>query len=161
MKKLVLLISVLTLVAFVAVAMAQQKPAPASPSTTVAPAAPKAEKAKAEKPKAAAKAEKMSGTVEKVDEMAKSFVVKDKKGEKTFAVSEKTKITKAGKSSPFADLKAGMEVSVTYTMEGDKAMASAVGISAPKAPAKEKKAPAEKGAEKPKAPEKPAEAPKK
>jgi hypothetical protein len=170
MKKIVVLATVLMFVAFVAAATAQQKPAPASPSTTVAPApapgaGPAPEKSKAEKPKAekpkAAKAEKMSGTVEKVDEMAKTFVAKDKKGEKTFTVDDKTKITKGGKPAALADLKTGLQVSVTYKMEGDKAIASAVGITAPKAPAKEKKAPEKATEPVAKPPEKPAEAPKK
>ena len=38
MKRMVLIVGLVTLVAFVAVAMAQQKPAPASPAATVAPA---------------------------------------------------------------------------------------------------------------------------
>jgi hypothetical protein len=146
MKKMVLVVGLLTLVAFVAVAMAQQKtaPAPAKPATTaVAPApaaapAPAPEKAKAEKPKAA-KVEKFSGTVEKVDATAKSVVVKDKKGEKTFMIGEKTKLTKGGKDMPFAEVKEGMHASVEYKTEGDKMMAEKMTVSAPKAAPKEKK----------------------
>ena len=156
MKKVVILVGLLTLVAFVAVATAQQKPAPATPATTMAPApaaAPAPEKAKAEKPKAAPKMARYSGTVDKVDEMAKTVAVKGKKETMTFAVSDKTKITKAGKDMPLAELKNDMGVSVEYVKEGDKMMAGSIRVAAPKA------APKAKAAEKPA--EKPAEAPKK
>ena len=130
MKKTISIVALLALVAFVATAMAQPKPGPASPATTVAPApgpgaapGPAPEKAKPEKPKAAAKMQKFSGTVEKVDEMAKSFVVKDKKGEKTFMIGDKTKIMKGGKEMPLAEMKQGMHASVNYKMEMDKMMA--------------------------------------
>ena len=72
MKKTILLVVLLTLVAFVSGAMASSpskgsKPAPASHSSTTAPA----------------KLEKFSGEVKNVDEMAKSIVVaKGKVGEK-------------------------------------------------------------------------------
>jgi len=122
MKKMILLVTLLTLVAFVSGAMAQQKPAPAP---APAPAAP----AKEEKPKI----EKFSGVVEKVDEMAKAVVVKDKKGEKTFAVDDKTKITKGGKDIPLAELKKGTNVSVEYKKDGEKLVAVAIKAAAPKA----------------------------
>lgn len=144
MRKLILLVVLLTLVAFVSGAMAQQKPAPAKPATTpaLAPAP------------APAKLEKFSGEVDKVDEMAKAIVVKGKvkKEEKslTFATDDKTKITKADKDMPFADLKKGMSVSVHYTKVGDKMIAATIKVAAPKAAPKEKKSE-----------EKPAAAPKK
>jgi Cu/Ag efflux protein CusF len=122
MKKMILLVTLLTLVAFVSGAMAQQKPAPAP---APAPAAP----AKKEEPKI----EKFTGVVEKVDEMAKAVVVKDKKVEKTFAVDDKTKITKGGKDMPLAELKKGMNVSVEYKKDGEKLVAVAIKASAPKA----------------------------
>ncbi|MDO9350207.1 MAG: DUF5666 domain-containing protein [Deltaproteobacteria bacterium] len=122
MKKMILLVTLLTLVAFVSGAMAQQKPAPAP---APAPAAP----AKEEKPKI----EKFTGVVEKVDEMAKAVVVKDKKGEKTFAVDDKTKITKGGKDIPLAELKKGTNVSVEYKKDGEKLVAVAIKAAAPKA----------------------------
>ena len=150
MKKALLLVALLTLVAFVSGAMAQQKPAPAKPATTAAPApAPAAP----EKPKAAAKMEKASGAIAKVDEAAKSIVVKVKKAEKAFVVDDKTKITKGKDSLAFADLKKDMNVSIEYKKEGDKMIATAIKVSVPKAAPKEKKA-EEK-------PAKPAEAPKK
>jgi hypothetical protein len=140
MKKLILLVALLTLVAFVSGAMAQQKPAPApaKPAGTAAPAPEKKEM----------KMEKFAGMVEKVDEAAKAVVVKGKKDEKSFMVDDKTKITKGGKEMPFADLKKGMNVSVEYKKDGDKMVAVSIKAAAPKA------APAEKK-------EKPAEAPKK
>jgi len=142
MKKLVLLVAVLALVAFASGVMAQQKapaPAPAAPASTAP--------AKAMK---AAKAEKFSGTVSSMDEAAKTVVVKNKKGEKTFMLDDTTKITKGGKGIALADLKQGMNVSVSYKMEADKAMATAITASAPKAKAK---------AAPKKTEEKPAEAP--
>ncbi len=122
MKKMILLVTLLTLVAFVSGALAQQKPAPAP---APAPAAP----AKEEKPKV----EKFTGVVEKVDEIAKAVVVKEKKGEKTFVVDDKTKITKGGKDMPFAELKKGMNVSVEFNKVGEKLVAVAIKAAAPKA----------------------------
>ncbi len=91
--------------------------------------------------------------IAKVDEAAKSIVVKVKKAEKAFVVDDKTKITKGKDSLAFADLKKDMNVSIEYKKEGDKMIATAIKVSAPKAAPKEKKA-EEK-------PAKPAEAPKK
>jgi hypothetical protein len=165
MKKLILLVALLTMVAFVSGVMAQQKPAPApaKPAGTAAPApapAPAAEKAA--KP---AKADKFTGTVEKVDEAAKAVVVKGKKDEKTIGIDDKTKITKGGKDMPFADLKKGMNVSVEYKKDGDKMVATAIKASAPKAakaaPAEKKEKAAAPAEKKDKPAEKPAEAPKK
>lgn len=139
MKKLVLLVAVLALVAFASGVMAQQKapaPAPAAPAPT-APAKP-------------AKVEKFSGTVSSMDEAAKTVVVKNKKGEKTFMLDDTTKITRGGKGIALADLKQGMNVSVSYKMEGDKMMAATITASAPKTKAK---------AAPKKTEEKPAEAP--
>ena len=129
MKKMILFVAILTLVAFVSGAMAQGKPAPAKPATTAAPAP--------AKPEAPAKLEKFSGTIDKADEMAKAIVVKGKvkKEEKTmaFSVDDKTKITKGKASLSFADLKKDMQVSVEYKKDGDKMTAVAIKASAPKA----------------------------
>jgi len=126
MKKLILLVALLTLVAFVSGVMAQQKPAPA-------PVKPAAAPAKEEKPKI----EKFSGVIEKVDGVAKTIDVKGKvrKVEKTqgFATDDKTKITKGKDTLSFADLKKGMDVSVEYKKDGDKMVAVAIKASAPKA----------------------------
>jgi hypothetical protein len=131
MKKVILLVALMTLVAFTSVVMAQQKPAPAKPATTPAPAKPAA----APTP-APAKVEKFSGMIEKVDEMAKAIVVKGKvkKEEKalTFATDGNTKIQKAGKDMPFADLKKDMTLSVEYKKEGEKMIATMIKVAAPK-----------------------------
>jgi Skp family chaperone for outer membrane proteins len=129
MKKMILFVAILILVAFVSGAMAQGKPAPAKPATTAAPAP--------AKPEAPAKLEKFSGTIDKVDEMAKAIAVKGKvkKEEKmmTFSLDDKTKITKGKASLSFADLKKDMHVSVEYKKDGDKMIAVAIKASAPKA----------------------------
>ena len=135
MKKMILLVVMLTLVAFVSGVMAQQKPAPEKPAAAPAPAP---------KPAAPTKLEKFSGAIEKVDEIAKAIEVKGKvkKEEKvlTFATDDKTKITKGKETLSFADLKKGMHVSVEYKKDGDKMVAAAIKISAPKA-APKKEAP--------------------
>jgi Domain of unknown function (DUF5666) len=151
MKKLILVVALLTVVAFASGVMAQQKaaPAPAKPAGTAAPAP-------APAPAKPAKAEKFSGTVDKVDEAAKTVVVKGKKDDKTFVIDAMTKIMKGKKEMAMADLKNGTTVSVEYKMDGDKMMATAVKITgAPKAAPKAKKEKAEKPMEKP------ADAPKK
>ena len=153
MKKAILLVALLTLVAFVSGVMAQPKPAaPEKPAAATA-AKP------AEKPAAPAKAaekpkfEKFSGDIKSVDAMAKSLVVVKGKDEKTFATTADTKITKGKETLKFEDLKAGMNVAIEYKKDGDKMVAVTIKVAAPKAPAKK--------AEEKKAPEKPAEAPKK
>jgi len=132
MKKVILLVALMTLVAFTSGVMAQQKPAPAKPATTPAPAKP----ATTPTP-APAKVEKFSGMIDKVDEMAKAIVVKGKvkKEEKalTFATDGNTKIQKAGKDMPFADLKKDMTLSVEYKKEGEKMIATMIKVAAPKA----------------------------
>jgi Cu/Ag efflux protein CusF len=112
MKKMILLVVMLTLVAFVSGVMAQQKPAPAA---------------------APAKTEKFSGAIKNVDAMAKSIVVAKGKESKTFVADEKTKITKGKEALKFEDLKAGMNVSVGYNKEMDKNVAVTIKASAPKA----------------------------
>lgn len=132
MKKIILIVSLLTLAAFVSVALAQQKPAPAptpAPATAPAPAPAPAAPAKEEK----AKIEKFTGVVEKIDELTKAIVVKGAKGDKTFAIDDKTKFTKGGKDMPFAELKKGMNVSVEFSKVGEKLVAGTIEASAPKA----------------------------
>ncbi len=135
MKKLILLVALVTFVAFASGVTAQQKPAPAKPATTTAPApAP-----------APAELEKFSGTIDKVDGMAKAIAVKGKvkKEEKTltFASDDKTKITKGGKDMPFADLKKDMIVVVQYAKVGDKMVAASINVAAPKAAPKKAETP--------------------
>jgi hypothetical protein len=125
MKKTILLVVLLTLVAFVSGAIAQGKPA-----TTPAPAAPASTKP--------VKLEKFSGEVKSVDGMAKSIVVAKGKEEKTFAVTTDTKITKGKEAPKFDDLKAGMNVVIEYKKEMDKMIAVTIKVSAPKAAPKAK-----------------------
>ena len=126
MKKSILLVVLLTLVAFVSGAIAAAPPKAAG--TAPAPAAPASTKP--------AKAEKFAGDIKSVDAMAKSIVVAKGKEEKTFSIDEKTKIMKGKEALKFEDLKAGSAVSIEYKKDGDKNIASAIKVSAPKAPKK-------------------------
>jgi hypothetical protein len=139
MKKMIFLVVMLTLVAFVSGVMAQPKPAPEKPAAAPAPAAPaKAKEMKAEK------MQKFHGAIAKVDEMGKTVEVKGKvkKEEKsmTFVIDDATKITKGKETMKLGDLKEGMTASIEYKKEGDKMIAATIKISAPKA-AKQKEAP--------------------
>jgi hypothetical protein len=121
MKKTILLVVMLTLVAFVSGAIAQQKPAPAAPATT-----------------APVKLEKFTGAIKSVDAMAKSIVVVKGKEEKTFATTADTKITKGKEALKFEDLKAGLHVHIGYKKEMDKNVAATIQTYAPKAHPSEK-----------------------
>ena len=125
MKKTILLVVLLTLVAFVSGAIAT---APPKAATTPAPAAPASTK-----PAPPAKLEKFSGDIKGVDAVAKSIVVAKGKEEKGFVVDDKTKITKGKDTLSFADLKAGMNVVIEYKKDGDKLIAGTIKVSAPKA----------------------------
>jgi len=118
MKKTILFVVMLTLVAFISGAFAQQKPAPGAPATT-----------------APVKMQKFWGAIKSADAMAKSIVVASPKGkvEKTFMVTDDTKITKGKEALKFEDLKAGMRVDVHYKMEMDKMVAGAIHVAVPKA----------------------------
>jgi Cu/Ag efflux protein CusF len=126
MKKTILLVAVITLVAFVSGAIAAAPPKAAT--TAPAPAAPASTK-----PAPPAKMEKFSGEVKNVDAMAKSIVVAKGKVEKTFAVTADTKITKGKEALKFEDLKAGLNVGIEYKKEMEKMIAVAIKVSAPKA----------------------------
>ena len=126
MKKTILLVVLLTLVAFVsgAIATAPPKattPAPAAPATT-----------------APVKLEKFTGDIKSVDAVAKSIVVVKGKDSKTFIVDDKTKITKGKDALTFADLKAGMNVALEHKKDGDKLIAVTIKVAAPKAAPKAK-----------------------
>jgi len=131
MKKTILFVVMLTLVAFVSGAIAADAPKAA----TTAPA-----KAASTAP-APAKMEKFSGDIKSVDPMAKSIVVagKGKAGEKTFVVAADTKITKDKEALKFEDLKAGMKVGVEYKTEMGKMTVGAIKVHVPKAKAAPKK----------------------
>ncbi|MGZ6237001.1 MAG: hypothetical protein ACXWMJ_06745 [Syntrophales bacterium] len=124
MKKIILLVALITFVAFVSGVMAQGKPA------TTAPAAPASTKP--------AKMEKFSGEVKNVDAMAKSIVVAKGKTEKTFVVDDQTKITKGKATLKLDDLKAGTNVVVESKKEADNDVAVTIKASAPKASPKKK-----------------------
>jgi Cu/Ag efflux protein CusF len=128
MKKTILLVVVLTLVAFVSGAVAAAPPKAAT--TAPAPAAPAAT--------APAKMEKFSGEVKNVDAMAKSIAVAKGKVEKSFVVTADTKIAKGKEALKFEDLKAGMNVAIEYKKDGDKLIAASIKAAAPKASPKAK-----------------------
>ncbi len=139
MKKIVLMVAMLTLVAFVSGVMAATPAAAPNPAPAPAPAP------ASEKPKPA-KIEKFSGAIEKIDEMAKAIDVKGKVKKEaktlTFVADDKTKITRGKETLSFADLKQGMNASVDYKKDGDKMTAVAIKVAAPKA-APKKEAPKE------------------
>jgi hypothetical protein len=124
MKKMILFVAILTLAVFVSGVMAQPKPA---------------EKPKAEAPKM----EKFAGTIDKIAEATKAIEVKGKvkKEDKTmaFATAADTKITRGKDTLAIGDLKKGMEVAVEYKKDGDKMIATAIRVAAPKAPPKKDK----------------------
>ena len=128
MKKTILLVVLLTLVAFVSGAIAAAPPKAAG--TTPAPAAPASTKP--------VKLEKFTGDIKSVDAMAKSIVVAKAKEEKTFVVTTDTKITKGKETLKFEDLKAGMNAVVEYKKDGEKLIAATIKVSAPKAAPKAK-----------------------
>lgn len=121
MKKAILLVVLLTLVAFVSGAIAA---APPKAATTPAPAAPATTKVKLDK---------FPGDIKSVDAMGKSIVVAKGKDEKTFGVTADTKIAKGKEVLKFEDLKAGMNVVVGYKKDGNKNIAVGIKVSAPKA----------------------------
>ena len=135
MKMMIFLVALLSLVAFVSGAMAEDpRPVKIMAVSASAEAAP------------APKMEKFRGAIIVVDGLKKTFdvkkmvTVKGKKEEKVmiFATDDKTKITKKKEVKAFADLKAGMDVSVEYTVVAGKNMASAVKIAMPKTAPKPK-----------------------
>jgi hypothetical protein len=124
MKKAILFVVMLTLVAFASGAIAAAPPKAAT--TAPAPAAPAST--------APVKMEKFWGTIKSVDAMAKSIVVVGKgKAEKTFMVTADTKISKGKEALKFEDLKAGMRGDVHYKMEMDKMVAVKIHVAASKA----------------------------
>ena len=121
MKKTILLVVMLSLVAFVSGAIAAAPPkaattAPAAPATT-----------------APAKLEKFNGDIKNVDAIAKSIVVAKGKVENTFVVTADTKITKGKEALKFEDLKAGLQVASESKKDMDKMIAGTIKVSTPKA----------------------------
>jgi hypothetical protein len=153
MKKVFLIVTAVVWVASAAAIVAQQKSTALKPATTptsppVSTTSPAPEKAKAEQT-ATERMEKFAGTIERIDEVGKIFVVKGRKDSLTFTVDDKTKIIRGGKDMPFSDLKKEMVVAVDYKREGDRKIAVSVRVAAPKAVPREK------------VPETPSETPKK
>jgi len=116
-------------VVFAVIAVARQQKQTESPTSASAPTLP----VKEEKPKI----EKFLGAIENVNEMTGTIDVKGKvkKEEKrvTFLTDGNIRITRAGNEMSLAELKRGMAVSVEYKKDGDKVVAVAVKVSAPKA----------------------------
>jgi hypothetical protein len=123
------LLVLIVVVAFVLIVVVRQHKQPQVPTSVSAPAIP----VKDEKPKI----EKFLGVIEKVDETARTIDVKGKvkKQEKVvvFPTDDQIRITRAGMDMSLAELKKGMAVSVEYRKDGDKVVAVAVKVSAPKA----------------------------
>jgi Cu/Ag efflux protein CusF len=127
MKKiLVVLVSLLTMVAFASTVMAQTPAAPAPAAEKAAPAAP--EKPKAETKKAP-KDMKATGTVAGY-EAGKMLKVKGKDKEMAFDVTGDTKVK--------GEIKDGAKVTVMYKKDGDKMVATSISGPAAKK-SKEKK----------------------
>jgi len=116
-------------VVFAVIAVARQQKQTEAPTSASAPVLP----VKEEKPKI----EKFLGAIENVNEMTGTIDVKGKvkKEEKrvTFLTDGNIRITRAGNEMSLAELKRGMAVSVEYKKDGDKVVAVAVKVSAPKA----------------------------
>ena len=116
-------------VVFAVIAVARQQKQAQAPTSASAPTLP----VKEEKPKI----EKFLGAIENVNEMTGTIDVKGKvkKEEKrvTFLTDGNIRITRAGNEMSLAELKRGMAVSVEYRKDGDKLVAVAVKVSAPKA----------------------------
>jgi len=127
-RVLVLVVALLTMVAFASTALAQ------APAKTEKPAAPAAAPAKAEKPKAEKpKPLKYAGTVAAY-EAGKMIKVKDAKGkEMTFDVAADAKVK--------GEIKNGAKVNIVYKKDGDKMVATSISVPAPKKEAPKKEAP--------------------
>jgi hypothetical protein len=132
---LILMVALLTLVAFAGGVMAQ------APAKTEKPAAPAPEKAAPapEKPKAKPAAPKpVTGTVAAY-EAGKMIAVKVKDKEIKFDIAPDAKVK--------GEVKAGAKATVAYKKDGDKMVATSISVSAPKKEAPPKTAP-EKAPEK-------------
>ncbi len=133
-KNLVVLVTLLTMVAFASVVMAQTPTKPAEK-----PVAPAAEKPKAGEPKAekkeAPKAMEASGTVAAY-ETGKMIKVKGKDKEMAFDVTSDTKVK--------GEVREGAKVTVMFKKEGNKMVATAITVAAQKKAEEKKPAPAEK-----------------
>ena len=141
-KALVVMVALLTMVAFAGGVMAQapaktEKPAaPAAPAPEKAAPAPAPEKPKpvAEKPKAKPP-KPVTGTVAAY-EAGKMIAVKVKDKEMKFDIAADAKIK--------GEVKEGAKATVAYKKDGDKMVATSISVPAPKKEAPPKKAPEKK-----------------
>jgi len=81
---------------------------------------------------------KFYGDIKSVDEAAKTIVVARGKESKTFAVDEKTKITRGKDTLSLGDLKQGLSVSIEFKKETDKLIAVTIKAAKPKGAPEEK-----------------------
>ncbi|HCC68292.1 MAG TPA: hypothetical protein DEP99_00160 [Nitrospiraceae bacterium] len=129
-KAIALVVSLILVVAFGTVVMAQQ------------------EKAPAEK-KAPAKARQVTGEVIAIDAKANTVTVRGRKGDVVISVDDKTRIALDKEKKTIADIKAGDRIRVRFTEVDKKNVARSIVIVAQKKPEEK---PAAKPAEKPAAP---------
>jgi len=123
MKKIIILLFLLTSVVFVSGVMAQGKPAPAPEKAAATPAPALAP---------LAKLEKFYGDIKSVDAAVKTILVDRGKESKTFVVDEKTKITRGKDTLSLDDLKQGLNVSIEFKKEMDKLIAVTIKVGKPK-----------------------------
>ncbi len=116
-KILALAITLFTIVAFTSAVTAQEKsPMPPSSQSTTA-ATP------------TIKMDKVRGTVTKVDQATKEFVVKGRNGEMTFSTNNDTRIMEGKRELNFSDLKMKEHVSVRYAKENGQMVAHSIRVS--------------------------------
>ncbi len=96
------------------------KSTPAAPATPVTKAPQKA------KAKSVAMSRQVTGTVVSVDAVANTVVIKGKKGDVTFHVASDAKIKVGGKAVTLGDIGMGSRVTVTYKLEHNVKVATAV-----------------------------------
>lgn len=103
---------------------------------------------KGEKKAEAGRAATFRGEVSAVDKDAKTFTITHKTGDKVYAVSADTKITKKGAPATFEDIAAKEYVTGSAMKDGDKLVAKMVTLGGEK-PAKGEKKAEVKGGDKP------------
>ena len=121
-KNLIILVALLTMVAFAGGAMAQGQTKPTAPAATEKSATPTTDKPKAEK-KEATKAMEATGTVAAY-EAGKMIKVKEKDKEMAFDLTADTQVK--------GEVKEGAKVTVMYKKDGDKTIATAITIATEK-----------------------------
>jgi Cu/Ag efflux protein CusF len=113
MKIITIIVATTAIISFVALSFADNT-APAAKSTP-----PKA--------KTSAPAVKtLSGVIESIDAIGNTILVKTPKATDTIKVESMTSITVSGKKATLADLKAGVNVSVSYKVVDESKMAVSI-----------------------------------